>query len=105
MENKFLTKQYIANIVATDFLRKKGIDSQSKVMKQFQKSEISRYKKYSVIGIVIVLPEKAEDVIDFSDINISSNSAHTICTATVTNNGVRTYMFVEVVWHRMNRFQ
>lgn len=41
-------------------------------------------------------PEKAEDVIDFSDININSNSSYTICTATVTNNGKRTYTFVEV---------
>lgn len=146
--------QYCGNRL---FEEKKGIDSQSKVMKQSQKSEISRYKKYSIIGIVIVLlvayifgvrcksgfclfpgtfrgeycivhtcgiqgcynkavkektfcythmpsastdynyiPEKAEDVIDFSDINISSNSSYTICTATVTNNGMRTYMFVEV---------
>lgn len=41
-------------------------------------------------------PEKAEDVIDFSDISIYSNSSYTICTATVTNNGRRTYTFVEV---------
>lgn len=41
-------------------------------------------------------PEKAEDVIDFSDISISSNSSYSICTATVTNNGKRTYTFVEV---------
>ena len=42
------------------------------------------------------MPEKAEDVIDFSNININSNSSYTICTATVTNNGKRTYAFVKV---------
>lgn len=41
-------------------------------------------------------PEKAEDVLEFSDISINSNSLYTICTATVTNNGMRTYTFVEV---------
>lgn len=135
----------------------KGVDSQGKVIEQSQKSNISRYKKYSAIGIVIVLlvlyifgfrcksgfcplpstfrgdyctihtcnrngcynkvvkgntycythmpsastnynytPEKAEDVIAFSNISITSNSSYTICTATVTNNGKRTYTFVEV---------
>ena len=41
-------------------------------------------------------PEKAEDVIAFSNISITSNSSYTIYTATVTNNGKRTYTFVEV---------
>ena len=41
-------------------------------------------------------PEKAEDVLEFSDVNISNNSSYTVCTATVTNNGKRTYTFVEV---------
>lgn len=42
------------------------------------------------------IPEKAEDVIDFSNISIHSSTSYTICTATVTNNGNRTYTFVEV---------
>ena len=41
-------------------------------------------------------PEKAEDVLEFSDVKLSSNSSYTICTATVTNNGRRTYTFIEV---------
>ena len=41
-------------------------------------------------------PEKAEDVLTFSDIKISNNSSYTICNATITNNGKKTYTFVEV---------
>lgn len=135
----------------------KGVNSQGKVIEQFQNGNINKYKKYSIIGIIIIVlvlyvfvfrcksgfcplpsvfrgdyciihtcnrnrcynkvvkgkdycythmpstttdynytPEKAEDVIDFSDISINSNSSYTICTATVTNNGKRTYTFVEV---------
>ena len=41
-------------------------------------------------------PEKAEDVLSFSDVKISNNSSYTICNATVTNNGRKTYTFIEV---------
>lgn len=41
-------------------------------------------------------PEKAEDVLTFSDIEISKNSSYTICNATITNDGKKTYTFVEV---------
>ena len=41
-------------------------------------------------------PEKGEDVLEFSDINVSHNSSYTVCTGTVTNNGRKTYTFVEV---------
>ncbi len=41
-------------------------------------------------------PEVAEDVLDFSDIEISHNSSYTACTGTITNNGRKTYTFVEV---------
>lgn len=41
-------------------------------------------------------PEKAEDVLTFSNIDISTNSSYTVCTATVTNNGEKTYTFVQV---------
>lgn len=41
-------------------------------------------------------PEVAEDVLVFSDINVSQNSSYTICTATITNNGRKTYTFIEV---------
>lgn len=41
-------------------------------------------------------PEKAEDVLSFSDIKVSNNSSYTVCTATVTNNGRKTYTFVEI---------
>ena len=41
-------------------------------------------------------PESAEDVLEFSDINISHNSSYTVCTGTLTNNGRRRYSFVEV---------
>lgn len=41
-------------------------------------------------------PEKAEDVLEFSNINVSHNSSYTVCTGTVTNNGKKTYTFVEV---------
>ena len=32
----------------------------------------------------------------FSDVSISHNSSYTVCTGTLTNNGHRTYTFVEV---------
>ncbi len=41
-------------------------------------------------------PEVAEDVLRFSDIEISHNSSYTVCTGTITNNGRKTYTFVEV---------
>lgn len=41
-------------------------------------------------------PESAEDVLEFSKINISHNSSYTVCTGTLTNNGRRTYRFIEV---------
>lgn len=41
-------------------------------------------------------PEKAEDVLVFSDISVTHQSPHTICNATITNNGKKTYSFVEV---------
>lgn len=41
-------------------------------------------------------PEKGEDVLKFSDIELSSNSSYTICNARITNNGRKTYTFVEV---------
>ncbi len=41
-------------------------------------------------------PEVAEDVLAFSDINVSKNSSYTVCTATITNNGKKTYTFIEV---------
>lgn len=41
-------------------------------------------------------PESAQDVFEFSNIEISHNSSYTICTGTITNNGRKTYTFVEV---------
>ena len=41
-------------------------------------------------------PESAEDVLEFSNVRITHNSLFTVCTATLTNNGRRTYTFVEV---------
>ena len=41
-------------------------------------------------------PEVAENVLKFSDVSVSHNSSYTVCTGTVTNNGNRTYSFVEV---------
>lgn len=41
-------------------------------------------------------PEKAEDVLVFSNVDISKNSSYTICNATITNNGKKTYTFVEI---------
>lgn len=41
-------------------------------------------------------PEVAEDVLSFSDISVTKNSSYTICTATITNNGRKTYTFIEV---------
>ena len=41
-------------------------------------------------------PEKGEDVLKFSNIELSHNSVSTYCTGMVTNNGNRTYTFVEV---------
>ena len=41
-------------------------------------------------------PEVAEDVLVFSNINVSKNSSYTVCTATITNNGRKTYTFIEV---------
>lgn len=42
------------------------------------------------------IPESAEAVLDFSNISITHNSSYTVCTGTLTNNGSRTYVFVEV---------
>jgi hypothetical protein len=41
-------------------------------------------------------PEVAEDVLKFSDIEITHNSSYTVCTGTITNNGRKIYSFVEV---------
>lgn len=41
-------------------------------------------------------PEVAEDVLSFSDISVTKNSSYTICNATITNNGKKTYTFIEV---------
>lgn len=41
-------------------------------------------------------PEAAEDVLTFSDINISTNSSYSVCIAAITNNGKKTYAFIEV---------
>lgn len=41
-------------------------------------------------------PESAESVLNFSGINITHNSSYTVCSGTITNNGSRTYSFVEV---------
>ncbi len=41
-------------------------------------------------------PESAEDVLEFSDFEITHNSSYTICTGTITNTGRKTYTFVEV---------
>lgn len=41
-------------------------------------------------------PEVAENVLNFSNIEISHNSSYTVCTGTITNNGRKTYTFVEV---------
>jgi len=41
-------------------------------------------------------PEVVEDVLSFSDVCVTKNSSYTICTATITNNGKKTYTFIEV---------
>lgn len=41
-------------------------------------------------------PEVAKSVLDFSGISVTHNSSYTVCTGTITNNGNRTYSFVEV---------
>lgn len=41
-------------------------------------------------------PEKAEDVLSFSDVKVSNNSSYTICTATLTNDGRKTYTYIDV---------
>lgn len=41
-------------------------------------------------------PESADDVLEFSNIDISHNSSYTVCTGTITNDGKKTYTFVEV---------
>lgn len=45
---------------------------------------------------VAYTPEKAENVLNFSNVTISHNSSYTVCTGTITNNGKRTYTFVEI---------
>lgn len=40
--------------------------------------------------------ESVYSALDFSNIQISSNSSYTICTGTVTNNGNKTYKFVQI---------
>lgn len=40
--------------------------------------------------------ESASSVLEFSDIDVSHNSSYTVCTGTLTNNGRKTYKFVEV---------
>ena len=41
-------------------------------------------------------PEVAENALRFSNIAITHNSSYTVCTGTITNNGRKTYSFVEV---------
>ena len=45
---------------------------------------------------VTYTPEAADDVLDFSSIEITHNSSYTVCTGTITNNGKRNYSFVKV---------
>lgn len=40
--------------------------------------------------------EYAESVLKFSNIDVSHNNSYTICTGRITNNGKRTYSFVEI---------
>lgn len=40
--------------------------------------------------------ESAYAALNFSNIKISSNSSYTICTGTITNNGEKTYKFVQI---------
>jgi hypothetical protein len=42
------------------------------------------------------IPELAEEVLNFSNIKINHNSSYTVCTATITNSGKKTYTLVEV---------
>ena len=41
-------------------------------------------------------PESATAVLDFSNISITHNSSYTVCKGTITNNGRKTYTFIEV---------
>ena len=41
-------------------------------------------------------PEAGEDVLEFSNVRVTHNSLYTVCTGTITNNGRKTYAFVEV---------
>jgi len=41
-------------------------------------------------------PEVAEDVLSFSDIEVTQNSVYTVCTATIKNTGRKKYTFIEV---------
>lgn len=65
-------------------------------------NKVAKGKKYcythlpSTANNSYYTPEKAEDVLYFSDIELSNNSSYTICNATVTNNGRKTYTFIEV---------
>lgn len=65
-------------------------------------NKIAKGKKYcythlpSTADYSSYRPEKAEEVLTFSDIKVSNNSSYTICNATITNNGRRTYTFIEV---------
>lgn len=40
--------------------------------------------------------ESAYSALKFSNLQVSSNSSYTICTGTVTNNGSKTYKFVQI---------
>ena len=40
--------------------------------------------------------ESAFSALKFSNINVTTNSSYTVCTGTVTNNGSKTYKFVEI---------
>lgn len=40
--------------------------------------------------------ENASTVLKFSNIRVTHNSSYTVCTGTVTNNGSKTYKFVEI---------
>lgn len=51
---------------------------------------------YSVSSGKTYTPELAKTVLNFSNISITHNSSYTVCTGTITNNGTKTYSFVEV---------
>lgn len=65
-------------------------------------NKVAKGKKYcythlpSTSASIRYTPEKAEDVLVFSGITVSKNTSYTICNATITNKGKKTYTFIEV---------